>query len=101
MQTTIAAIYVKVTSPTVAEAEVDELLERLAKSGCHLASDDATKDVDDFYDEPYNLLKWADTKNFDMVCIRRAVNLDDRDTYLTFIQNLYCGNVALLGLKGN
>jgi hypothetical protein len=101
VQTTIAAIYIKVSSPTVTEAEVSELLERLADNGCRLANKDNVTDVADGSDELENLKQWVGIRNFDIVCIRRAVNLEDRDAYLSFIHNLYSGNVALLGLRRN
>jgi hypothetical protein len=97
--TTIAAIYIKVSSPVVAETEVTELLQHLIDNGCELASD-TILDPNEGYDELDSLAKWADTRTFDMVCIRRAINLEDHDAYLSFIQNLYLGNVTLLGLRG-
>ena len=101
MQTTIAAIYIKVSSPAVAEAEVSELLKHLADNGCQLANEETFINPTDGYDELDSLKQWAGTRNFDMVCLRRTVDLEDRDSYLSFIQNLYSGNVTLLGLRGN
>ena len=98
MQTTIAAIYIKVSSPAVAESEVAELLQHLSDSGYSLASD-TVLDSAEGHDELDNLAKWANTRTFDMVCIRKVVDLEDRDAYLSFRQNIYCGNVTLLGLK--
>jgi hypothetical protein len=100
VQTTIAAIYIKVTSMAVAEIEVSELLRHLADNGCRLATEGAVIDDDD-YDELDSLRRWAGTKDLNMICLRRTVSLEDRDEYLSFVKNLYSGNVTLLGLKGD
>jgi hypothetical protein len=93
MQTTIAAIYIKVSSPHVAEAEVSDLLRQMTNSGCTYADENTFIDATD---ELGRLVKLAGTRTFDVVYVHREVTLEDRDAYLGFIKELYQRNVSII-----